>query len=559
MECRTHLFVANREFASKYYWGEHSFELIMARKKSKSEGIDQNESKVTPILEISQSDPLFTTAAHPTKPIIATGLGTGHLFCYSYDDEKLEERVSRNREAYLNAADIDKDNTRVSLLKKRWWLHETDHASVGSNSPLTINWKTKRHKGSCRSVAFDVLENSVGEHIYSIGTDHMVKKAATETGRVVAKTDFSAHLGEGAKDMVTTMALSTTHPFLLAGTENGNVLVFDSAKLASPELKFKCDNVHEDAVTKILPMPAVSPYHYLSLGSTVLSHIDIRKGIVTQSDDQSDELLSMCYPTDYVFGNKNDTVVVGHGEGIVTLWRNSTNRFMDQISRIKVNKNASIDAVISPMNSGDENLLDSIWCGDSDGLLHRINYKRGRVVETRAHSYLGSKLGITDEVSGLDIDYDYRLISSGMESLKIWSRQSDEDFDKASDSDDSDSELDDSDSDDEGKFSSDDGLSGSNDSNSDIDDDDDNEDDAKDPVGGSDSEVDEDESDQKSYQKKYPGVMNSYSTAKKKKININRPLNPETEVVNEPENKKRKIKQKTRKIPNNGIAKFDGL
>lgn len=527
----------------------------MAKKKSRSAGIGQNESRVTPILEISQSDPLFTVAAHPTKPILATGLGTGHLFCYSYDDEKLEERVNKNREEYLMAAD-DKDNIRVSQLKKRWWLHEKDHATIGPNSPLSINWKTKRHKGSCRSVAFDVLENSVGEHIYSIGTDHMVKKAATETGRVVAKTEFSAFLGDEPKESVTTMALSTTHLFLLAGTEDGNILVFDSGKLSSPELKFRCDKMHEDAVTKILPMPAVSPYHYLSLGSTVLSHIDIRKGIVTQSDDQSDELLSMCYPTDYVFGNKNDTVVVGHGEGIVTLWRNSTNSFMDQISRIKVNKNASIDAIISPMNAGDENLLDSIWCGDSDGLLHRINYKRGKVVESRAHLSLG--LGIADDVSGLDIDYNYRLISSGMESLKIWSQKSEEDLDNASGSEDNDSESDsESDSDSEiERF----GLNGdSNDEDDDSENDDEDEKIHSAAELDSHSEYDSDNEVEKKPLEKKNRALGFYSAPKKKKININRPLVPEKETLVEPESKRRKIKQKPKKNPDNGIARFDGL
>lgn len=43
------------------------------------------------------------------------------------------------------------------------------------------------------------------------------------------------------------------------------------------------------------------------------------------------------------------------------------------------------------------------------------------MVETRVHSAALGKLGGFDEVGGLDIDYDYRLISSGMEGLKVWS------------------------------------------------------------------------------------------------------------------------------------------
>lgn len=549
----------------------------MARKnKSKKNGLVDSESNVAPILEISQSEPLFTLAAHPTRPIIATGLGTGHLYCYSYDDKLLQERLDRKRAAFLKSE--DSDNSHVSQLKKKWWVHERDHAAIGENSPVKVNWKTKRHKGSCRTVAFDVLENSVGENIYSVGTDHMIKKAATETGKVIAKTDFSSHLSD-SKDVVTNMALSTTHPFLLTGTENGNVLVFDTNRLSSPELKFRCDSVHEDAITKILPMPAVSPYHYLSLGSTVLSHIDIRKGIVTQSDDQSDELLSMCYPTEFMHGNKNDTVIVGHGEGIVTLWKNSNNSFMDQISRVKVNKNASIDTVISPMNAGDDNLLDSIWCGDSDGLLHRINYKRGKVVETRAHSLLVSKMGLTDEVSGLDIDYEYRLISSGMESLKIWSLQTEEDLVGSSDSE-SDSDLDDLDTDSDLGFDKND-----SDSDLELDLDSDEEDNAKaeedvnadhdeSNVGNKNgghkepnddssldfgSDVDSDDETKEETRAKKSGIAAKFATTKRKKININKITKKDNGQEAEPESKKRKIKQKAKPIQHNGIAKFDGL
>ncbi|WPK24965.1 hypothetical protein PUMCH_002264 [Australozyma saopauloensis] len=537
----------------------------MARKKgSKTSGLEDSESAITPILEISQSEPLFTAAAHPSKPIIATGLGTGHVFCYSYDDEELQEIVDNKRAAFLKKN--DSDDVRVSLLKKKWWVNEKDHSNMGSDSPVTINWKTKRHKGSCRSVTFDVLENSVGEHLYSVGTDHMIKKAMTETGKVVAKTDFSSHLGEEKADEVTTVAASTTHPFLLAGTEDGNVLVFDSNKLSSPELKFRCDKMHEDAVSKILPMPAISAYHYLSLGSTVLSHIDIRKGIITQSDDQSDELLSMCYPTEYMYEKKNDTVIVGHGEGIVTLWKNSTNCFMDQLSRVKVNKNASIDTLIAPMNAGDPNLLDSIWCGDSDGLIHRINYKRGKVVERRAHSYLSSKMGLTDEVSGLDIDYQYRLISSGMESLKIWSAQTEEDLKNESNSeDDSDSDSD-SDSDldsdmsdsDDGKFggvpgsgSDDDAFAGKKSSKK-MD-----SEDESDQEGEEDNESDDDDTNGETTKK--VAYSTSFSKPKRKMINLNKKSVDGAEGEKSSENKKRKLKQVAKSIPNNGIARFDGL
>lgn len=411
------------------------------------------ESSVSPIVELKYPEPLFTIAAHPTKPILLSGLATGHIYCSTYDADTLEEAQSTKRERLsllekeaFKTGKIAHINRSVSQLKQKWWTVIEDNTDIPDGSNIVNNWKTKRHKGSCRSAIFDPLENSLGENIYSVGTDHIIKKANTETGKVLSKATISEHYSD-KNDAITKLVHSTSHPFLLSGTENGDVLVYDSNNMASNQLKFNVSKAHDDSINHILPMPAVSAYHYLTLGSTTLSHIDIRKGIITQSDDQEDELLSMCFASDHVNDNKNDTVLVSHGEGIVTIWKNSKNRLMDQLSRIKVNKDASIDAIIPTMNCDDGEMVDSVWCGDSEGLLHRINYKKGKVVETRVHSSAAGKHGPADEVGILDIDYDYRLISAGMDSLKIWSNQEEI---LNSDSDDSDSDIasDDSDSDD---------------------------------------------------------------------------------------------------------------
>lgn len=539
----------------------------MAKGKKQNRDPLDLESSVLPILEIGYSQPLFSLAAHPTAPIVVAGLATGHIYCHSYDAQKLEDSEAQAREQI-------KVKGPVSSLPKKTWLYEADHSSL-KGTGVVNNWSTKRHKGSCRSVLFDVLEGLVGDYIYSVGKDDVIKKAKTETGKVSAKSEISSHYLAG--DAVTTLAMSLTNPFLLAGTENGEVLVFDSSNLGNNKVRFRQTGVHEDSINKILPMPAVSAYHYLTLGLTTLSHLDIRKGIITQSDDQSDELLSMCYPTNYISENKNDTVIVSHGEGILTLWKNSANRFMDQLSRIKINKSASIDAVILSMN-GAADMVDSIWCGDSEGLLYRLDYKKGKIMETRVHSAPVTKRGAVDEVGGLEIDYDYRLISSGMESMKIWSSRNEaqnsgeglasEDSDSDSDSDsDADSDTD-SDQDSglemNSGMSEDDGaesLGGESDfegftksksskfgnSSSHLDH-------AESAVEeGSDLDADSDaESRPAIVRKKRTNITQLLGKAKKGKININ------PEVPAEPE-KKTKKKLKVRKTPNHGIAHFEGL
>ena len=405
------------------------------RKNNSSNAAHVLESSVAPILELNFTDPLFTTAAHPTKPLLISGFATGHLYCNSYNGEKLEELEQVNREKAIErqqkayeAGTITHVNKSVSQLKSKWWTTFNDIKDVPSKGEELVNvqtnWKTKRHKGSCRHAIFDPRADCLGDYLYTCGTDNIIKKAATETGKVVGKVDVVADYSS-AKDKLTKLCHSTTHPFLLSGTEDGHVLVYDSSNLGGTnKIKFKVELAHDDSINHILSMPAVSSYHYLTLGSTTLSHIDIRKGIITQSDDQEDELLAMSYTTDELSENKNDTVLVSHGEGIITIWKNSKNKLADQLTRIKVNKTASIDAIVPTMNNDYENgMASSVWCGDSEGLLHRVNYKRGRVVETRLHSVARGKSGAVDEVGVLDIDYDYRLISAGMDSLKIWSNR----------------------------------------------------------------------------------------------------------------------------------------
>ena len=98
---------------------------------------------------------LFAQSIHPTNPIIAVGLASGH--------------VQTHR---LPALD---DVTHADTLKGR--------------GTIETLWRTRRHKGSCRALAF----STDGEHLFSAGTDGIVKAAATETGQVGAKIAVPLH------------------------------------------------------------------------------------------------------------------------------------------------------------------------------------------------------------------------------------------------------------------------------------------------------------------------------------------------------------------------------
>lgn len=93
---------------------------------------------------------LFAQCIHPRSPLLALGLASGH--------------VQLNR------------------------LPPSD-GSEARNGSIESAWRTRRHKGSCRSLCF----SHDGEYVFSAGTDGLVKVGTTETGQVVSKIAIPQH------------------------------------------------------------------------------------------------------------------------------------------------------------------------------------------------------------------------------------------------------------------------------------------------------------------------------------------------------------------------------
>ena len=94
---------------------------------------------------------LFAQAIHPEEPIVAVGLASGHVQTYR-----------------LPGSGNDSDDAAVP---------------ASGYGHIDTVWKTRRHKGSCRTLGFSVD----GSQLYSAGTDGIVKVADSTTGRVTAK------------------------------------------------------------------------------------------------------------------------------------------------------------------------------------------------------------------------------------------------------------------------------------------------------------------------------------------------------------------------------------
>jgi len=103
---------------------------------------------------------LFAQAIHPKESIVSVGLSTGHV------------QTFRLPSSGGGGGDDDDDDDGASKA-----------SSANGTGHIDTMWRTRRHKGSCRCLAFGID----GEMLYSAGTDGIVKAAKTETGVVENK------------------------------------------------------------------------------------------------------------------------------------------------------------------------------------------------------------------------------------------------------------------------------------------------------------------------------------------------------------------------------------
>ncbi len=369
-------------------------------KKSNKKGIEKAQASLAyPILEISHSidDPLFAAAFHPTANIFATGTAKGQVKLFKYDAGKLEEAIIQKKEPVpLNLGIELPPWTSVGVYGK-----EVDLDDVVNND-VEVCWKTKRHKKSCRDLKFDCE----GKFLYTAGHEGVIKRADVETGKVVSKI-----LREEGSSAITRILTVPNKDFLIVGDENGDIACYDTKSM---ERIYHIAKVHDDTVNSINSCVPKSDYKFVSAGSMTIADWDIRKEkILHKSEQQDDELLSSCWADQ----ETQKTLLGGMAGGIVTLWKPNLNEFEDQVSRINIDKDESVESVISAMDAASM----FAYAGLSNGNIVKLDVEKGRAVDFRSHSRDGS-----DDVAGLDLDYEYRLVTYGMDKLNIWTNKYDD-------------------------------------------------------------------------------------------------------------------------------------
>lgn len=169
------------------------------------------------ICHLPLSSDLISLATHPYEPVIAIGLASGHVQALRIPtpDEPISTSTSTSTDLPANKP----SKSRKGLLKQPSRSALSHHLSEPSPSSgygtLTTLWRTHRHKGSARALAF----STDGSTLFSAGTDGLLKAAHALSGRVLGKVAVPGKAGPS-----TLCALNAQT--LLLGDDEGAVHVF---------------------------------------------------------------------------------------------------------------------------------------------------------------------------------------------------------------------------------------------------------------------------------------------------------------------------------------------
>ncbi|KAL4815874.1 WD repeat-containing protein jip5 [Aspergillus spinulosporus] len=363
---------------------------------------------------------LFAQAIHPSEPIISVGLSTGHVQTFRLPPEEEEE---------------NSDDEQASVSSSR-----------NGRGHIDTMWRTRRHKGSCRTLTFGID----GEMLYSAGTDGLVKAARAETG-VVENKILIPTAKDGSVDAPTIVHALSPQTLLLA-TDSSKLHLYDLrvpySKVAAPPQQ--THRPHDDYVSSLTPLPASDTStsgfskQWVTTGGTTLAVTDLRRGVLMRSEDQEEELVSSTYIGGLSSSgtSRGEKVVVGGSSGVLMLWEKGA--WDDQDERIYVERGAGGGESLETLTVVPEELGKGkmIAAGLGSGKVKFVRMGLNKVVSELTHDE-------TEGVIGLGFDVEGRMVSGGGQIVKVWHETADsiggEKRGFGGDSDDSDDDSDDSD------------------------------------------------------------------------------------------------------------------
>ncbi|PBP20054.1 hypothetical protein BUE80_DR009102 [Diplocarpon rosae] len=260
------------------------------------------------------SSDLFAQALHPTEPILAVGLSAGHVQSFRLP-------------AVVSSSDDEEADANTSVI------------STGT-STIDTEWRTRRHKGSCRTLAY----SGDGEILYSAGTDGIVKAASSSTGQVVSKILLPSD-PSGKPDSPSLLHALSPQTLLLA-TDSAALHLYDlRAPSTLSSIPSQTHRPHDDYISSLTPLPPTATStsglskQWVTTGGTTLAVTDLRRGVLRiivdggrGGGESLDAIVLM--PDDVGDGGKN--VVVGVGDGTIRIVKLGKNKVIGELRHDEV-------------------------------------------------------------------------------------------------------------------------------------------------------------------------------------------------------------------------------
>ncbi|KAF1841543.1 WD40 repeat-like protein [Cucurbitaria berberidis CBS 394.84] len=348
---------------------------------------------------------LFAQAIHPEEPIVAVGLASGHVQTYRLPP----------------GASDDSDN-------------DATLASENGFGHIETAWKTRRHKGSCRTLAYSLD----GAQLYSAGTDGIVKVADSATGQVTAKIAIPLDPANNGID-APTLVHALSPQSLIVTTDSSALHIYDIRQLGGKSALKPQDthHPHDDYISSLTPLPATQAStsgfskQWVTTGGSTLAVTDLRRGVMVRSEDQDEELLTSLIVTGLSTKGTNvgEKVIVGAGNGVLTLWERGV--WDDQDERIVVDRSKgggeSLDSMaLLPDGVGPGGKIVAVGMGNGDIRFAKIG--PNKIVAELKHDELSH-----EGVIALGFDVSGRMISGGGKTVKVWGEKTWQDVDEDED------------------------------------------------------------------------------------------------------------------------------